>query len=1196
MTKRHLILLMCVLFLPVGIMAQEAYAVYTDDGTLTFFYDNQKGSRNGVIFELNTGDDYPSWHYQKDHISKVEFKPSFANARPTSTSRWFDLCYSLTVISGIQYLNTSSVTNMEYMFCSCSSLTNLDLSNFDTSKATNMGNLFQSCWNLKKIDLSNFDTSKVTDMSWMFYDCVSLTELDLSSFNTGSVTDMSYMFANAYPDNLSLPNESQLTKINVSSFDTKNVTDMSHMFYNCYNLVDLDVSRFNTGKVTNMNSMFEYCGRLANLDLSKFDTKNVTDMSSMFWDCKSLVSLDVNGFNTGKVTNMSGMFGNCHNLTNLDVSKFDTKNVTDMSYMFYECNSLVSLDVRGVNTGKVTNMNKMFENCGSLVNLDVSGLNTIAVTDMGSMFGGCGSLTNLDLSGFNTGSVTDMSYMFARCSNLTNVDISSFDTKSVTNMRSMFSICNNLTNVDLSRFDTNNVTDMTWMFNKCRELSTIYIGEEWSIDKVTNSKEMFYNCFSLIGGQGTKYDSEYIDITYACIDGGPSNPGYFTKKIIPSINLTVNERHGLLVASFNSISNDLRYRLNEKSSTGARRKLYETHRSHYPNTIRTFDILPADGTYSYYVSAVYTDENGNEKGVKSNEVSITFKSDATEEDEPKYGSIVGRVTFNNMTEFELAPHINIDVVFSDDGSKVRLEPNGTFHRDGITIGQSVTLHIEDDDYFTYKPITLVVTEDTQNEVQVIEATARENINVTVSENSFDLKIENFVNAAPEYFEMDVVNTKNQPWTGIMELIAFKSKDAKKIEKLMDSGVSFSTAKPFFIVGRAYIEKLSTGATKHLKIEITDFPALKNDEYYKFYFVSKRSEQSMSSNYKIVSFRDKDLHNPMEVLMTAQEPKYKSVKFPEIPSELDAYLMDVFDTMKTFDKIDGPMGEVCQKLAELMEQYERKRDLEEFYGNLPDILKSFKVDLANAVKDVKDFTDIFEKARKFYKELETAYNLLNPNKTKRDEVKSFVTICKKIWELSGDPFSKIYCCYLDVLEKSADKILKLQEKLVDAQIDDIFNNNEITFKLRVAHERNIDDYITFSTYYYGPEYVDDRIKDIEIHMVTMKPYATPELTQIEYSSHPSNGIESWAAYQVSSYDGDAVVLRRDNSRSMINVNMDYTMVRFWMKIRWKNGRVSTIPLYRDCTDWDITGQGARAVITVTLESTTYPMDDKIYLKY
>ena len=76
----------------------------------------------------------------------------------------------------------------------------------------------------------------------------------------------------------------------------------------------------------------------------------------------------------------------------------------------------------------------------------------------------------------------------------------------------------------------------------------------------------------------------------------------------------------------------------------------------------------------------------------------------------------------------------------------------------------------------------------------------------------------------------------------------------------------------------------------------------------------------------------------------------------------------------------------------------------------------------------------------------------------------------------------------------------------------------------------------------------------------------------------------------------MVLRRDNSRSMINVNMDYTMVRFWMKIRWKNGRVSTIPLYRDCTDWDITGQGARAVITVTLESTTYPMDDKIYLKY
>ena len=42
---------------------------------------------------------------------------------------------------------------------------------------------------------------------------------------------------------------------------------------------------------------------------------------------------------------------------------------------------------------------------------------------------------------------------------------------------------------------------------------------------------MFFNCTSLVGGQGTTYNSSNpTDKTYAHIDGGPSNPGYFTDK------------------------------------------------------------------------------------------------------------------------------------------------------------------------------------------------------------------------------------------------------------------------------------------------------------------------------------------------------------------------------------------------------------------------------------------------------------------------------------------------------------------------------------------------------------------------------------------------------------------------------------------------------------------------------------------
>jgi hypothetical protein len=41
---------------------------------------------------------------------------------------------------------------------------------------------------------------------------------------------------------------------------------------------------------------------------------------------------------------------------------------------------------------------------------------------------------------------------------------------------------------------------------------------------------MFKLCESLIGGAGTAYDAGHINAAYAHIDGGTSNPGYFTTK------------------------------------------------------------------------------------------------------------------------------------------------------------------------------------------------------------------------------------------------------------------------------------------------------------------------------------------------------------------------------------------------------------------------------------------------------------------------------------------------------------------------------------------------------------------------------------------------------------------------------------------------------------------------------------------
>ncbi|MBQ2360518.1 MAG: BspA family leucine-rich repeat surface protein, partial [Prevotella sp.] len=104
----------------------------------------------------------------------------------------------------------------------------------------------------------------------------------------------------------------------------------------------------------------------------------------------------------------------------------------------------------------------------------------------------------------NTSEVTDMGYMFADCYELSSLDLSSFNLAKVTTVNNMF------------------------IFS--RELKTIYVSNDWTIDSDAPSGAMFYGCTNLVGGQGTTYNEDLTSKKYARIDGGKSNPGYFTLK------------------------------------------------------------------------------------------------------------------------------------------------------------------------------------------------------------------------------------------------------------------------------------------------------------------------------------------------------------------------------------------------------------------------------------------------------------------------------------------------------------------------------------------------------------------------------------------------------------------------------------------------------------------------------------------
>ena len=241
---------------------------------------------------------------------------------------------------------------------------------------------------------------------------------------------------------------------------------------------------------------------------------------------KSVIATSQVSF-TGDCTQLFYGFSNC---TSMDLNSVNTSAVTNMDRMFSGCSILYSLNLSSWNTANVTFMNSMFSACGELSSLNISSWDTGNVTNMGMMFNLCRSLTSLDISGWNTANVMYMNNMFYYCWSLTSLDLSGWDIRNVYNMLGMFMDCSSLKSLNLAGWEINNECYMPNMFQLCDQLTTIYVTTSWDVGSVSANAttNMFFGCEKLVGGCGTTFDSNYTDKTYARIDRGEEEPGYFT--------------------------------------------------------------------------------------------------------------------------------------------------------------------------------------------------------------------------------------------------------------------------------------------------------------------------------------------------------------------------------------------------------------------------------------------------------------------------------------------------------------------------------------------------------------------------------------------------------------------------------------------------------------------------------------------
>ena len=567
------LMLLMLLLLPAGMVAQKA-------ASSSKYIATYESSTQTLTFKENVGETLPgnsAWVKDKQTVADIKrklgnvtivhivFDKSFSTYTPTSLYKFFANLPKLKTITGLEYLNTEKVTNMSYMFYSCSSLTSLDVTHFNTAKVTNMNRLFSYCSSLTSLDVTHFNTAKVTNMNNMFSNCSSLTSLDVTYFNTANVTDMNKMFYKC----------SALTTIYASdNFVTDKVEYSYNMFYDCTSLkgttleyvasktdhnyancgtdgyftpgcgyaeydkatetltfrykgvkpegaYDLNVGTTEPGWRTHKNEIKKVV-----FDAS-FANARPTSCYYWFYECKNLANIEgIENLNTEKVTDMTLMFASCSALTSLDVTKFNTANVTTLMSMFSNCSSLKSLDVTNFDTRNVTNMFYMFNNCSGLTSLDVTKFNTAKVRNMYSMFFNCSGLKSLDVTNFDTGNVISMAYMFYGCSALTSLDLTNFNTAKVMDMCFMFKKCSGLTSLDLTKFNTAEVTDMRQMFHECSALTTIYASDEFVTTNVETGSNMFFNCIKLKGFIEYNKNTDKENYKYANY-----KTGYFTKLV-----------------------------------------------------------------------------------------------------------------------------------------------------------------------------------------------------------------------------------------------------------------------------------------------------------------------------------------------------------------------------------------------------------------------------------------------------------------------------------------------------------------------------------------------------------------------------------------------------------------------------------------------------------------------------------------
>ncbi len=497
-----------------------------------------------------------------------------------SAYRFFYNFRELTILDGLEMLDSSETSDMSQFFYQCYALPDDIAADFfsalDFSECTTLESLFYNDTELKSFSFpESMVFPKLKSFKDTFAACQYLTTFNFNGASFPVLEDISGMF-----------DSTNLFKIELSAFDSGTIKNVDSLFYNCQYLLNIDFTGFDTKSVTKADDITYECSRLESFTVDEGFTllSFISDpdpdyafKTDGYWHSVSTGLTynsdsswpDVADTYTSYVENEAPMIRD--NLkwssTYLDktaitevhfVDTYDgpgasiftmdidfrghiraflegtelyicgngtggIKAAKDSSSFFSGFTSLTEITgLEMVDFSETTTVSSMFSNCDSigddLAYYIMENIETNSIISFQMFFTECDGLVNVIIpEEFDTSHATTIGSFFSRCENLESADLSGFNSGTYTSVSSVVSYCPKLKSLDLRGFDTSNVTSTSAPFYSVDYLEEITMDDAFTLKSLLPAPSAKY-----IEGADGKWHSSSTGKSYAPKDTWPA--------------------------------------------------------------------------------------------------------------------------------------------------------------------------------------------------------------------------------------------------------------------------------------------------------------------------------------------------------------------------------------------------------------------------------------------------------------------------------------------------------------------------------------------------------------------------------------------------------------------------------------------------------------------------------------------------